>query len=109
MIKSNSTIVDVDCKKKYEDIYSESIKNPESYWAEMAEENVSWYKKWDNVLYYDFRKPFVKWFSGAKFNITYNCLDRHIMTDNRNKAALICESETDSISYNIPINNYILK
>ncbi len=79
--------------KEYEKIYKRSIDEPDKFWAEMAEKNLTWYKKWDKVLDYDFHKPYIKWFSGGKLNASVNCLDRFINTTTRNKAALIWESD----------------
>ena len=61
----------------YKNTYQESIQNPEKFWADIAE-SFHWRKKWDNVLSWDFNKPEIKWFEGAKLNITENCLDRHL-------------------------------
>jgi acetyl-CoA synthetase len=69
-------------------------KHPERFWAKMAKENVTWFKPWKKVL--DWRPPSAKWFVGAKTNVSYNCLDRHIEGKNawrRNKAAIIWEGE----------------
>ncbi len=74
-------------KKEYE----ESIKNPEKFWASIAEE-LHWYKKWDRVLD-ESEAPFFKWFVGGKTNITENCLDRHLTTATRNKAAILWQGE----------------
>ena len=65
--------------------------NPLAYWEEAAEE-LDWFKKWDEVLD-DSNAPFYKWFTGAKCNIVYNAVDRHIETANKNKLALIWEGE----------------
>lgn len=61
----------------YEMAYRVSVTNPEEYWASVAQ-HFSWRKKWDKVLEWNFKEPDVKWFSGAKLNITENCLDRHL-------------------------------
>ena len=61
----------------YKKEYQKSIKDPELFWQEKAE-NFIWKKKWENVLSWDFSKPEVKWFEGGKLNITENCLDRHL-------------------------------
>jgi acetyl-CoA synthetase len=69
-------------------------KNPEKFWAKMAKENVSWFTPWKKVL--DWKPPFAKWFVGAKTNVSYNCLDRHLEGENawrKNKAAIIWEGE----------------
>ncbi|MEM1369112.1 MAG: acetate--CoA ligase [Cyanobacteria bacterium P01_H01_bin.15] len=65
--------------------------DPAAFWAELAERELDWFEKWDQVL--DWQPPFAKWFVGAKTNITYNCLDRHLKTWRKNKAALIWEGE----------------
>ncbi len=80
--------------KEYEQIYKRSVDDPEKFWAEMAEKYLTWYKKWDKVLEYDFNKPFIKWFQGGKLNASYNCLDRFMNTPTRNKAALIWEADS---------------
>ncbi|HEX9113112.1 MAG TPA: acetate--CoA ligase, partial [Nitrospirota bacterium] len=79
--------------KEYEQLYKQSVDNPDKFWGEQAEKNLTWYKKWDKVLDYDFHKPFIKWFTGGKLNVSVNCLDRHINSPTRNKAALIWEAD----------------
>ncbi len=59
--------------------YQKSIEEPEQFWAEVAT-NFTWKKSWDKVLTWDFKTPNIKWFEGAKLNITENCLDRHLLT-----------------------------
>ncbi len=80
----------------YEKLYQRSVQDPDGFWAEMAEKQITWYKKWDKVLEYDFLKPEIKWFQGGKLNASYNCLDRHINTATRNKAAIIWEADDGS-------------
>ncbi|WP_435579952.1 acetate--CoA ligase [Gilvibacter sp.] len=70
--------------------YRKSVRNPELFWEEIAEEHFLWRKKWDNVLSWDFSKPEVKWFEGAKLNITENCIDRHLFTKG-DKTAILFE------------------
>lgn len=82
--------------QEYERLYKRSIEDPEGFWAEMAEKNLTWFKKWDKVLEYDFNKPFIKWFQGGKLNASYNCLDRHLNSPTRNKAAIIWEADDGS-------------
>ena len=74
----------------YQQSYHESVSNPESFWASVAED-FRWKKKWDKVLEWDFHKPEVKWFIGAKLNITENCIDRHL-PERANQVAIIWES-----------------
>jgi acetyl-CoA synthetase len=63
----------------YHEAYQQSVKNPEGFWASIAEHFV-WKKKWDKVLSWNFREPKVEWFSGGQLNITENCIDRHLDT-----------------------------
>ncbi|MGB9711182.1 MAG: acetate--CoA ligase [Thermodesulfovibrio sp.] len=81
---------------EYEAIYKRSVEDPEGFWAEIAEQNISWYKKWDKVLDYDFNKPYIKWFINGKLNVSYNCLDRNL-DSLRNKAALIWEADDGEV------------
>ena len=76
--------------EEYYKVYRKSIREPELFWEEIAEEHFNWHKKWDKVLSWDFKKPEVKWFDGAKLNITENCIDRHLRTRG-NKTAIIFE------------------
>ena len=65
-------------KDKYESMYQQSIKDPAGFWAIQAEEFVTWYKKWNNVLDWDYHKGHIRWFEGASLNVSYNCIDRHL-------------------------------
>ncbi len=78
---------------EYQEMYDRSVNDPEGFWGEMAEEYLHWEKKWDKVLDYEFDTPRVEWFKGGKTNVAYNCLDRHVKTWRRNKAALIWEDD----------------
>lgn len=73
-----------------EKLRAEASADPEAFWARMAEE-LHWFKKWDTVL--NWQPPHAEWFVGGKINISDNCLDRHLATWRRNKAALIWEGE----------------
>jgi acetyl-CoA synthetase len=79
--------------KDYESLYQESIKDREGFWAKVAEE-LHWFKKWDKVL--DWQFPYAQWFVGAQTNITYNCLDRHVLNGRRNKVAYIWLDEDNN-------------
>jgi acetyl-CoA synthetase len=63
----------------YQNAYRNSVENPESFWADIAE-NFTWHQKWDSVLNWNFNEPKVEWFAGGKLNITENCLDRWAAT-----------------------------
>jgi acetyl-CoA synthetase len=71
-------------------LYARATRDPEAFWAAQAEE-LDWFKKWDTVL--DWTPPHAKWFIGGKINVSVNCVDRHIDSSRRNKAALIWEGE----------------
>jgi acetyl-CoA synthetase len=74
----------------YEALYKHAQDDPEGFWANMAKE-LDWFKPWDTVL--EWTPPFAKWFVGGRTNIAYNCLDRHLTTARKNKAAIIWEGE----------------
>ncbi|MTJ17523.1 acetate--CoA ligase [Dolichospermum sp. UHCC 0299] len=75
----------------YQRLYDKAKADPQQFWAELAETELHWFQKWDTVL--DWQPPFAKWFVNGKINISYNCLDRHLTTWRKNKAALIWEGE----------------
>ncbi len=75
---------------KYKKMYKESILNPEKFWGDVAGE-LHWFKYWTKVKQWN--PPNAKWFVGGKTNLSYNCLDRHLTTWRRNKAAIIWEGE----------------
>ena len=90
--------------EEYFQVYRRSVRNPENFWEEIAEEHFLWRKRWNNVLSWDFTKPEVKWFEGAELNITENCIDRHLVTRG-NKTAILFEpnnpnEEAQHITYN---------
>ena len=81
--------------EEYKALYNWSIKDPEGFWGQVANQ-LDWYKKWDKFLEYDFKnKPEVRYFIGGKINVSYNCLDRHLNTWRKNKAAIIWQGEPD--------------
>ena len=83
----------VSSEKEYKKLYERSVKDPKGFWADMATEHLDWFKKWTSIVQRDFKKPEVKWFRGGKLNVSYNCLDRHLTTHRKNKAAIIWEAE----------------
>lgn len=76
--------------EEYWQVYRKSVRNPENFWEEIAEEHFLWRKRWDKVLEWDFSKPEVTWYKGAKLNITENCIDRHLTT-RADKTAILFE------------------
>ncbi|MBR8831432.1 MAG: Acetyl-coenzyme A synthetase [Chroococcopsis gigantea SAG 12.99] len=77
--------------EEYNQLYEKAKADPEAFWAELAEKELHWFEKWTQVL--DWQPPDVRWFVGGKINISYNCIDRHLTTPRRNKAAIIWEGE----------------
>ncbi len=77
--------------EQYQQIYDRAKADPEGFWAELAEQELDWFQKWHTVL--DWQPPTAKWFDGGTINISHNCLDRHLQTWRKNKAALIWEGE----------------
>jgi acetyl-CoA synthetase len=77
---------------EYREVYQRSVDDPEGFWAEIAEQ-LDWYKKWEKVLVEDFKEAKHEWFVGGKLNVCYNCIDRHLMTWRKNKAALVWEGD----------------
>jgi acetyl-CoA synthetase len=80
--------------EEYHRIYAEAETNPEKFWGDIAGQ-LHWFRTWDKVLEWD--APWAKWFVGGQINISYNCLDRHVATWRRNKAAIIWEGEPGEV------------
>ena len=74
----------------YDEIYQESLNNPEKFWGSAAE-HIHWYKKWDKVLD-DSNAPYYRWFTGGELNTCYNALDVHVENGRADQAALIYDS-----------------
>ncbi|MGW8227922.1 MAG: acetate--CoA ligase [Gammaproteobacteria bacterium] len=85
---------------RYQKMYQRSVEDPEGFWAEQAEQFVTWSKPWNKVLDWSFDRNnlYIKWFEGGKLNVSYNCIDRHLK-DRGDQVAIIWESDdpaTDS-------------
>lgn len=89
--------------EEYKLLYQESITAPESFWARMASDNISWFKPWDKVLEWEYQTPTIKWFVNGKLNVCFNCVDRHLK-DNGEKVALIAEGNEPGISKTLTYN-----
>jgi len=76
---------------EYQALYDQSIKDPESFWADQAEKQISWFEKWHTVRQYDYHKAEIAWYLGGKLNACYNCVDRHVEAGRGNNTALIWE------------------
>ncbi|MEF3168586.1 MAG: acetate--CoA ligase [Deltaproteobacteria bacterium] len=81
--------------KEYREIYKRSLSDPDGYWAERADELITWDRKWRTVFKYDFHKPDIHWYVGGQLNVSANCLDRHLTDGRRNKAAIIWQGEPE--------------
>ena len=84
---------------RYEDMYRQSIDDPEGFWSQQAE-RLDWSERWHTVL--DWQPPFARWFVGGRLNASYQCLDRHMNTETKNKVAIYWEGEpgdTRTLSY----------
>ena len=63
---------------QFEEMYRQSIEDPEEFWAEMAARFLHWHKPWQKVMAGDFASSDVRWFEGGQLNVAYNCVDRHL-------------------------------
>ena len=89
-------------EQDYQQMYRRSIEDPEGFWEEQAETHLDWYQPWQQVLEWDYHKAHIRWFSGGKLNVCYNCVDRHL--DSRgDQTAIIWEGDepdqNTSLSY----------
>jgi len=85
---------------EYQRMYKHSVDDPEGFWAEQAEEFITWFKKWDRVMDCDFKKANIRWFDGAQLNVSYNCLDRHLETRG-DQVAIIWEGDDPKVDKKI--------
>ncbi len=95
-IKENTLLT----KDQYRRMYEHSIADPDGFWAEQAEENLDWVKKWDTVSSYDFHSADIKWFEGGKLNVSVNCIDRHL-PQRATQTAIIWEGDDPNQCKNI--------
>ncbi len=80
---------------KYKSMHRESVQNPKKFWGRLAKEELAWFIEPKKVL--EWKEPFSKWFGGGKLNVSVNCLDRHLQSGRRHKAAIIFEGEPGDI------------
>jgi acetyl-CoA synthetase len=86
--------------QRYAEMYDRSVNDSDNFWAEQAEEFVTWFKKWDKVQEWDYTKAEIKWFIGGKLNVAYNCLDRHLDTRG-DQTAIIWEGDDPNVDKKI--------
>ena len=88
--------------KQYQKMYQHSLSDSDGFWAEQAELNIDWYRSWDKVSQQNFKTGEIEWFSGGKLNVSYNCIDRHLI-DKADQAAIIWEgddpAQSETITY----------
>ncbi len=87
-------------KGRYEQMYRRSVEDPEGFWAEQAEQFLSWGKPWDRVLDWDFGEARIRWFEGAELNASYNCIDRHL-EHRGDQTAIIWEGDDPTVDRKI--------
>jgi len=93
---------------QYQQLWQESLDDPDGFWGKVAEEQVTWFKKWDKVSDFNYGTSaddlYIRWFTNAKLNVSYNCLDRHLETRG-DQTAIIWEgndpSESKKFSYKV--------
>jgi acetyl-CoA synthetase len=95
-IPSRTPLID---EVQYKALYEESIRHPEEFWAQQAREQLSWIKKWDTVMSGSFEEGNIKWFEGGVLNVSYNCLDRHVLHGYGRQTAFIWESNAGESVY----------
>ncbi|MGE0860133.1 MAG: acetate--CoA ligase [Gammaproteobacteria bacterium] len=87
-------------EQQYQNLYRRSLADPDGFWAEQADKFVSWEQRWHTVSNCDFTTASIRWFEGARLNIAYNCLDRHLATRG-DQTAVIWEGDDPARSKHI--------
>ncbi len=94
----------INSMEQYQEMYRRSMDDADAFWAEQAEQYVSWFKKWDTVQNHDFANAKVRWFEGGKLNVSYNCIDRHVEAGKGDTVAYYFEGDSpesvETITYN---------
>lgn len=86
--------------EKYQEMYANSISDSDAFWAEQAKTFLTWFKEWDQVQDCNYHEGKIRWFEGAKLNVSYNCLDRHLETRG-DQVAIIWEGDDPSVDQKI--------
>jgi acetyl-CoA synthetase len=86
--------------EKYQEMYAKSISDSDAFWAEQAKTFLTWFKEWDQVQDCNYHEGKISWFEGAKLNVSYNCLDRHLETRG-DQVAIIWEGDDPSVDQKI--------
>nr|VFK19729.1 MAG: acetyl-CoA synthetase [Candidatus Kentron sp. LPFa] len=85
---------------KYQEMYQRSVSDPDGFWAEQAKEFVTWFEPWKKVSEWDYNSADIKWFPGAKLNVSFNCLDRHLDTRG-DQTAILWEGDDPQVDKKI--------
>ncbi|REL36459.1 acetate--CoA ligase [Thalassotalea euphylliae] len=85
---------------KYQQMYQQSIEQPDVFWAEQAEQFIDWYKPWEKVSEVDYQTADISWFKGAQLNVSYNCIDRHLASK-ANQTAIIFEGDEPTDDFRV--------
>ncbi|MCK5521954.1 MAG: acetate--CoA ligase [Thiomargarita sp.] len=88
--------------EKYQEMYARSVSDPDGFWAEQAKEFVTWFRGWDKVQGGSYTEGKISWFEGAKLNVAYNCLDRHLETRG-DQVAIIWEGDDPEVDKKITL------
>ena len=83
-------------QEEYEAICRLALDDPDTFWGNRAQHLLHWFKPWDQVLKADYEEHKYQWYEGGKLNAAFNCIDRHLISGRRNKAALIWQGERES-------------
>ena len=92
----------------YQKEYEYSIHDNNQFWSEKAE-RITWIKKWDNVSHVDYTKAEISWYNGAKLNVSYNCIDRHVESGKGEQAAIIWEGNNPDESITLTYKELLKK
>ena len=87
-------------ESQYQAMYQRSLEDTDGFWAEQAEQLLDWNKTWDKVSDCDFKSAKIRWFEGARLNVSYNCIDRHLETRG-NQTAIIWEGDNPEVDKSI--------
>ena len=87
-------------ESQYQAMYQRSLEDTDGFWAEQAEQLIDWNKTWDKVSDCDFKNAKIRWFEGARLNVSYNCIDRHLETRG-NQTAIIWEGDNPDVDKSI--------
>jgi len=86
--------------ERYQEMYTRSIEKSDIFWEEQAEKFLTWFSKWDKVQQWDYKNVGIKWFTNAKLNVSYNCLDRHL-EERGDQVAIIWEGDEPDVDKHI--------